>query len=79
MNHAWETAEDFVEYLKERLIPDLRESGSEYTAQDFEDACEFIEQLLDQRNGALKALAPDSKTVAFTRIVSARRILEGLK
>lgn len=34
--------ESFVEYLRETLIPDLRESGFDATADDFETACRFI-------------------------------------
>lgn len=33
---------DFVEYLEKTLIPDLKESGREYTAQDFETAVKHI-------------------------------------
>jgi hypothetical protein len=34
--------EDFVSYLKEQLIPDLKESGSKETAKDFETLVAFI-------------------------------------
>lgn len=34
---------DYVSYLRERLIPDLLESGSIATATDFEAAARFIE------------------------------------
>lgn len=37
------TKDQFVLYLRERLIPDLRESGCSATAEDFEIACRFIE------------------------------------
>ena len=33
---------EFVNYLRKTLIPDLRESGRDATADDFEAACEFI-------------------------------------
>lgn len=36
------TAEKFCSYLEETLIPDLKESGLDATAQDFETAVEFI-------------------------------------
>lgn len=36
------TREDFIQYLEERLIPDLKESGHEYTAKDFETAVRFM-------------------------------------
>ena len=39
-----QTREQFVRYLRETLIPDLKESGSDYTAADFEAACRFIER-----------------------------------
>lgn len=36
------TRERFVEYLQETLIPDLKDSGSDATAEDFETAVHFI-------------------------------------
>ena len=38
----WDDKDDFVEYLVTNLIPDLKESGMEATAQDFESAVFFI-------------------------------------
>ena len=35
----------FTDFLKSTLIPDLRESGKEYTADDFKKAVTIIEQL----------------------------------
>lgn len=35
--------EEFCRYLRETLIPDLKESGREYTAEDFETALNFME------------------------------------
>ena len=35
--------EEFISYLKEQLIPDLKESGYEFTADDFATALKFIE------------------------------------
>jgi len=32
----------FVSFLQESLIPDLKESGQEFTAQDFERAVSFM-------------------------------------
>ena len=32
----------FVSFLQERLIPDLKESGQEFMAQDFEKAVSFM-------------------------------------
>lgn len=42
----------FIEYLQGTLIPDLKESGNEATAQDFVDACENMAHLIAQRNTA---------------------------
>ena len=39
------TRDTFVDYLKGTLIPDLRESGSDATADDFMVAVAFIEDL----------------------------------
>lgn len=38
------TREEFVEYLKNTLVPDLRNSGHDYTAADFDAARIFIEE-----------------------------------
>ena len=35
--------QEFIDYLRTRLIPDLIESGRECTAADFEMACQFME------------------------------------
>ena len=35
--------EEFCRYLRDILIPDLKESGREYTAEDFETAIKFME------------------------------------
>lgn len=49
-NHVYEdddegewTRESFCDYLRSTLIPDLRESGSTCTADDFETALKFME------------------------------------
>ena len=34
--------EDFVSFIRETLIPDLRESGRDATADDFETCCRFM-------------------------------------
>lgn len=41
--------EDFIEYLEQRLIPDLKESGMGYTAEDFETAMKHIRRLMKPR------------------------------
>jgi hypothetical protein len=38
------TAPGFINYLENTLIPDLKESGSEYTAEDFETAVYFMKK-----------------------------------
>jgi len=38
-----QSAEDFVDYLKTTLIPDLKESGMVETANDFKKAIRLIE------------------------------------
>ena len=35
--------EEFIKYLKNTLIPDLRKSGQEFTAYDFETCIDLIE------------------------------------
>ena len=39
------TREEFTRYLTEYLIPDLRESGRDTTADEFEIAVKFIEDI----------------------------------
>lgn len=39
------TLEGFTAYLERTLIPDLKESGSTATAEDFETAVNFLKQL----------------------------------
>ena len=43
MNDTAITKEEFIAYLKSTLIPDLRESGRDGTASDFEAAVAFME------------------------------------
>lgn len=38
---------DFLVFLEETLIPDLHESGHQYTAEDFERCVEIITRLAD--------------------------------
>lgn len=57
------TRAEFCDYLRNTLIPDLRESGSEATADDFETALGFIantdvRQLID--NGLYFLPSPES-------------------
>lgn len=39
---GWESQEQFTAYLEGVLVPDLKESGYEATAEDFETALQFI-------------------------------------
>jgi hypothetical protein len=41
----FDSAKELVIYLRNRLIPDLRESGSDATADDFEDCCTHLDDL----------------------------------
>jgi hypothetical protein len=36
------TKQEFITYLTKTLIPDLKRSGSKYTAEDFETAVYFM-------------------------------------
>jgi len=38
----WDSKEDFIAFLEETLIPDLKESGNEFTAEDFESLVEML-------------------------------------
>lgn len=40
----FETADQLIEFLEETLIPDLRESGSDSMADDFEECIYYIER-----------------------------------
>lgn len=42
MTTEW-TKESFITYLRNTLIPDLKESGRDFTAEDFETAIHFME------------------------------------
>lgn len=46
-----EECEEFVGYLEETLIPDLRRSGSEATAEDFEKCVRIIRELTERLPG----------------------------
>ena len=40
---TFNTASEYVAYLRETLIPDLRDSGSEATADDFDEAVHWLQ------------------------------------
>jgi hypothetical protein len=42
----------FIEYLTERLIPDLRESGKEATADDFAQCVSYMQMMRKALRGA---------------------------
>lgn len=50
---SWSPTE-FIDYLQATLIPDLRESGRDCTADDFETAISLIEQLQAERAEAIE-------------------------
>ena len=43
------TLVEFIDYLEQTLIPDLKDSGSTATAEDFETAVYYLNQLNDLR------------------------------
>lgn len=43
MKPHFSTKEEFISFLKRTLIPDLKESGSICTAEDFEEAIYWME------------------------------------
>lgn len=50
------TLPQFIAFLNETLLPDLKESGRTETAKDFESAVEWIEFVGDKHNEALAML-----------------------
>ena len=44
----FDSPRELVEYLRQTLVPDLRESGSDATADDFEDCAAHIEIFLSE-------------------------------
>ena len=40
--NGWEDKQDFIDFLVTTLIPDLKDSGMEATAEDFESAVFFM-------------------------------------
>jgi hypothetical protein len=42
-NHDGRSKAEFISYLKETLIPDLKEDGYDFTAQDLETCIYFME------------------------------------
>ena len=48
MNGSWKSTEEFTDYVTQTLLPDLVDSGQTSTANDFADAEEFIEMLVEQ-------------------------------
>lgn len=54
MHTDWKTTREFLNYLRGVLVPDLRTSGRDATAEDFEDAAEFIERAEQRRAQAVR-------------------------
>lgn len=48
------SAREFVDYLRETLIPDLQESGYLATAADFRTCAAIITRLLDEKHSTGK-------------------------
>ena len=42
MPRIWSSKAEFVRFLEDTLIPDLKESGLEFTAEDFETAVYYM-------------------------------------
>ena len=74
-----------IEYLTETLIPDLRASGMEATADDFQTCVDMIRELSDalekieQDCIAYDGGKPDSHPLAFAHLREARAILTKVK
>ena len=64
MRSLTRSAKAHVDYLRGRLIPDLRESGRDATADDFVTCTENIDRLLAQRLPR-RASAATKRHVAF--------------
>jgi hypothetical protein len=47
--------QEFIDFLRGTLIPDLLEYGHEFTAKDFEMACQFMENPATQFVQAIAA------------------------
>ena len=62
----FDTTEELVSFLNNTLIPDLRDSGSEGTADDFEDCVESIESL--NRGQQLLNLTIDNQRAEIDRL-----------
>lgn len=58
-----EDRDAYVAWLEETLIPDLRESGYEATADDFDKCIRLIRELTLQRDGARRDVADDGVDV----------------
>ena len=41
----WESKAEFIEFLEVTLIPDLKESGMDATAEDFETAVYYMKEV----------------------------------
>ncbi len=55
-----QTKAEFIAYLRNTLIPDLRASGSDFTADDFETCLKYMEQ-----EGPALKVSVDPKRLAY--------------
>lgn len=44
MKPTFKNKEEYIDYLEDTLIPDLKEAGSDATAQDFEEAIHWLKK-----------------------------------
>ena len=77
---SWATAEEFIDFLEGTLIPDLKESGSEFTAEDFEKLVGMLRSGKKDAqfiNFLKKTLIPDLKKSGM--VETAKDFVSGLK
>ena len=63
----FDSADEFVEYLRETLIPDLLESGRRSTAKDFEEAIHWITKKQQRKSVKRATKSPSKKTTNRTK------------
>lgn len=77
------TLPQFIAFLNETLIPDLKKSGTDATAQDFESAVQWIAEIDGQRRDLLLASVQMLKyvemTLAHRGALSVEEILKELR
>lgn len=48
---SFETKEEFIEYLENTVIPDLKDESFKYTAKDFEEAVYWLRKSDEPKEG----------------------------